>query len=201
MSIRPYTPVMPHSFYGSLMINGNPSAIGTKVIAVDSDGNDITYELYITTEEGWYGGHSAVQKRLVVNEPVTGTTIHFLVELVPNSGVFAYADQTYEFKSGDLTELSLTATGELPEEGKASIVSVESPSEAQSGDIISISTNIRNDGGSDTIFAVLKDKDTSGVVGARTPIVMDSGSQYTFTWDSTMPNKKLSLLLEAGHEE
>ena len=193
--------VMPQMFYGSLTVNGQPAAIGTEMRAADQDGNDITYVPYLTTESGWYGGRSAFDIRLQVGKPIVGDIIHFLIELSSGSGLFAYADQTYEFQSGDITELGLTATGEVPQEGQAAIVSVDSPQEAQSGANIAISTNVRNDGGNDILFATLKDDDTNEIIGARTPMNMESGSQYTFTWDSTMPNKRLNILLEAGHEE
>lgn len=196
------TPAMPHAFYGSITVNGELAQIGTEIRAFDQDGNDITYEPYFTTEEGWYGGHSGLEKRFIAGEPIVGDIIYFFIELLPGLGVFGQADQTYEFKSGDVTQLNLSAVGETPQlEGYAVITGINAPTEAGAGENISVSSNVRNDGGEDAIFAYLSDTDTDEIIGNRQSAILPAGNEASFPWNLIMPNKQLNITIKAGHEE
>ncbi|MBA7502656.1 hypothetical protein ES706_01249 [subsurface metagenome] len=98
-------PSIPHAFYGGLNVYGpeHPSAIevprGTIVQAIVNE--DVCGSI-TTTEAGKYGGPEALDPKLVVQGDIgDGTTIYFYVNGVK-------ADQTWQFTSGDVTELNLT---------------------------------------------------------------------------------------------
>ncbi len=93
-------PVLPHSFYGTVTINGEDAPAGTVVSAVVSSGNgSIT-----TTTAGQYGGPGAADAKLIVQGTITdGATITFYVEGVSTG-------QTAIYHSGEVTELNLEAT-------------------------------------------------------------------------------------------
>lgn len=86
-------------------------------------------------------------------------------------------------------------------EGQAVISGINAPTEAGEGESVPVSANIRNDGGDDTIFAMMTDTDTNEVVGARQEIVLATGIEATFPWDIVMPNRQLNLRIDAGHVE
>jgi len=103
-------PPLPHAFYGTVDINGDPAPIGTQVEAqvegvVTGEGNPIT-----VTEAGKYGGPGGLDPKLVVQGEIEGgATVTFYVDGVA-------ADQTWEWHSGDVKELNLTVTSAPPGE-------------------------------------------------------------------------------------
>ena len=106
-------PPLPHAFYGSVLINGAPAPVGTRVEArgtgVERDvaGNPVT-----TTVRGVYGTANPFEPRLIVQGDIEeGTTLTFYVN--------GYSTrQTYPFKRGDVTELDLTVTIPAPWVGR-----------------------------------------------------------------------------------
>jgi len=98
-------PAVPHAFYGSVLINGNPAPVGTQIeargtgVLTGVEGNPI-----VTTEVGKYGSEDPLGPKLVVQGDIAdGTTIEFYVN-------GHKADQTAEWHSMAIEELDLTAT-------------------------------------------------------------------------------------------
>jgi len=96
---------IPHAFYGDIKINGEPAPVGTIVeargdgVKVGLEGNPI-----MTTEVGKYGTEGYGGAKLVVQGDIVGNTVlSFYINGEP-------ADQTYTWKSMEITRLSLTAT-------------------------------------------------------------------------------------------
>ena len=105
-------PPLPHAFYGTVEINGEPAPVGTVVeargegVLTGIEGNPIT-----VTEAGKYGGPGGLDPKLVVQGDVeNGTPIEFYVNGVraecydPAAGEWV---DTYPFESGAVTELNL----------------------------------------------------------------------------------------------
>jgi hypothetical protein len=103
-------PPIPHAFYGTVEINGDPAPIGTTVEArgegvVIGEGNPIT-----VTEAGKYGGPNPSEPKLVVQGDIDeGTTLTFYVD-------GEAAEQTAEWHSMGITELDLSVTISIPTE-------------------------------------------------------------------------------------
>jgi len=111
-------PPIPHSFYGTVEINGAPAPVGTQVeargagVQTGVSGNPIT-----VTQAGQYGGPGGFDPKLVVQGQVAnGTPIEFYVD-----GVRAQCavpggtwQESYPFSSGAVTELDLTPSCNLP---------------------------------------------------------------------------------------
>ena len=96
---------LPHAFYGTVEINGNPAPIGTQVeargegVVTGIAGNPIT-----VTEAGKYGGPGGLDPKLVVQGDIEeGASLTFYVNGLA-------ADQTAEWHSGEVTELNLTVS-------------------------------------------------------------------------------------------
>ncbi len=97
---------LPHAFYGNITINGEPAPIGTKVeargqgIRTGISGNPI-----LTSEVGKYGSESALGVKLIVQgDEIEGNpTIYFYIN-------DHQADQTYTWKSEEITRLDLSVT-------------------------------------------------------------------------------------------
>ncbi len=99
------TPSLPHSFFGTLTINGSPAPAETIVEARGSNvltgiaGNPLH-----TTEKGRYGRSDRLGSKLVVQGNITqGTALAFYINGTA-------ADQTAAWQSGGLSELNLSVT-------------------------------------------------------------------------------------------
>ena len=106
-------PALPHAFYGSVEIDGEPAPVGTKIEAYEADGDRIRVGLegnpIITTEAGKYGGSGPMDVKLIVQGDVPdGTPIAFKVD---GAGAECYVDgewgDTFPFEAGGVTELDL----------------------------------------------------------------------------------------------
>jgi len=98
-------PPLPHAFYGEVEINNSPAPVGTQV---EARGTGVLTPIednpIVTTERGKYGGPGGLDPKLVVQGDIPdGATITFYI-----AGVVA--DQTWEWHSGEVTELNLTVT-------------------------------------------------------------------------------------------
>ncbi len=93
-------PQLPHSFYGTLEINGQDAPIGTVVKAKFSE---LEFSTYTTTEAGKYGDNATSDYFMVIWEGLhSGDIISFYVNGVDTG-------ETYLFESGGgPTELNLT---------------------------------------------------------------------------------------------
>jgi len=96
-------PPLPHFFYGSVTVNGDPAGVGTKVeargtgVAIGVDGNPVT-----VTSAGIYGTSNPFEPRLIVQGDIDeGATITFYISGAP-------ADQTAAWHSGETTRLNLS---------------------------------------------------------------------------------------------
>jgi hypothetical protein len=102
---------LPHAFYGSLEINGNPAPKDTKVEAKGTgveatEGNPI-----YTGESGYYGSEDPLGSKLTVQGSIAeGATIEFYVDDVK-------ANETAIWHTGYITELPLTVTTTAPAGG------------------------------------------------------------------------------------
>jgi hypothetical protein len=95
-------PDIPHAFYGSVTINGNPAPDGTKISARVSKGDIIQTQNPVTTINGEYGtGNSPYL--LVQGYGIRGATITFYV----NNEV---AEGTATFSSGAISRMNLSIT-------------------------------------------------------------------------------------------
>ena len=82
-------PVIPHAFYGTVVISGQPAAVGTVIEAREENGNRIRVGLdenpLTTTIVGEYGGSGVFDVRLVVQGDVEdGTPLAFYVNKAIN---------------------------------------------------------------------------------------------------------------------
>jgi len=96
-------PALPHSFYGTVKINGSPAPTGTRVeargegVVTGIDGNPTT-----TTVRGIYGTSNPFEPRLIVQGDIDdGETITFYVNGTSTG-------QTAEWHNGETTELDLS---------------------------------------------------------------------------------------------
>jgi hypothetical protein len=108
-------PMLPHAFYGSVTVEGQPASAGTQVeargegVTVGVVGNPLT-----TTVAGFYGGAQAFDAKLVAQGAMQeGAAITFYVNgLLAECAVPGGAWQgSYPFASGGITELNLRASG------------------------------------------------------------------------------------------
>ncbi|MBA7701079.1 hypothetical protein ES703_109810 [subsurface metagenome] len=97
---------LPHSFYGDIIIEGEPAPIGTVVearcqgVTVPLGGNPI-----MTSEVGKYGSESGLGVKLIVQgEGIEGNPI---ISFYINGHL---ADQTYVWQTGEITRLDLSVT-------------------------------------------------------------------------------------------
>lgn len=84
--------------------------------------------------------------------------------------------------------------------GFATIVSVNYPSMAYIGSIITITVEIRNDGIPDELFSKVVDIDTGGVIDRIINRVRNDRTMI-FIHELIMPDKDWHLRIDAGHEE
>jgi len=105
-------PALPHAFYGTVQVNGEPSPVGTQVemrgegVQTGAGNNPI-----VITVEGVNGSADPLEPKLVVQGDIAeGATLTFHVNGVSTG-------QTAEWHSGEVTELNVAATieGSLPE--------------------------------------------------------------------------------------
>jgi len=95
---------------------------------------------------------------------------------------------------------TFTIAVEIPE-GFLKIVSFDYTKSATPGETIDICWGtVQNQGGSDTVFLELVDKDTGEIVDSWSG-VLDAGETYDFVFIGTMPNRNWNLELRAGHIE
>lgn len=100
-------PALPHAFYGSVTVNGDPAADGTQVSATVDSGDILATQNPVTTVGGSYGVDSP---RLLVQGDITpGATITFYVKDVEVEGVTA----TFEAGGGP-TRVDLGVTISRP---------------------------------------------------------------------------------------
>jgi len=101
-------PAMPHTFYGTLVINDIDAPIGT-IVEARVEGVINTVDNPITTDEiGKYGGPDWPAQNLAVQGTITpGATITFWVQR-PTDTARHQADQTAEWESMKVEVLNLT---------------------------------------------------------------------------------------------
>jgi len=105
-------PALPHAFYGTVEINGSPATAGSEV-EVRGEGvqTGVGNNPIVITVAGSYGSSNPLEPKLIVQgDIVDGAILTFYVNGVPTG-------QTVEWHSGEVTELNLTATGEIPPPG------------------------------------------------------------------------------------
>jgi len=99
-------PDIPHAFYGSVTINGNPAPDGTEISARVSKGDIISTQNPVTTINGEYGtGNSPYL--LVQGYGIRGATITFYVN-------GEEAEGTATFSSGAISPMNLSVDIEVP---------------------------------------------------------------------------------------
>ncbi len=99
-------PKLPHSFYGTAEVKGDPVPNRTTIVA-KVDGEE---KGSITTDNGSYGGPGGLDKKLrVQNVQEPNATIKFYINNIP-------ANENATFKSGEISNLNLTwnIPGQIP---------------------------------------------------------------------------------------
>ncbi|RLJ08593.1 MAG: hypothetical protein DRP12_00060 [Candidatus Aenigmatarchaeota archaeon] len=81
------------------------------------------------------------------------------------------------------------------------ITNISSPSSAHAGDSLSVSVDVKNTGSDGTIWCRLVDTYDDSEIGIRQESYLASEEIKTFSWVITMPNRDLTVRVEAGHEE
>ena len=95
---------------------------------------------------------------------------------------------------------TFTIEVEMPE-GFLKIISFDYTKSATPGDTIDICYGtVQNQGGVDSVFLELVDKDTGEIVDSWSG-VLSAGETYDFLFRGTMPNRNWNLELRAGHIE
>jgi len=102
-------PPLPHAFYGTVEVNGSPAPVGT---VVEARGEGVLAGVgnnpIVITVEGRYGSEEALKPKLIVQgEIAEGAPVTFYVNGVSTG-------QTTGWHSGEVTELDLVVTGEVP---------------------------------------------------------------------------------------
>jgi len=102
-------PALPHAFYGTIVVNGSPAPVGTQVEARgEGVQTGVGNNPIVITVAGSYGSSNPLEPNLIVQgDIVDGAILTFYVNGVPTG-------QTFEWHSGEVTEINLTATGEVP---------------------------------------------------------------------------------------
>jgi len=105
-------PALPHAFYGTVEVNGSLAPAGTQVEARgDGVQTGVGTNPIVVAVGGSYGSSNPLEPKLVVQGDIAdGTTLTFYVNGV-SSG------QTAVWHSGEVTELNLAVTGEVPPPG------------------------------------------------------------------------------------
>ena len=109
-------PVLPHAFFGSIVINGSSAPVGTQIEARGANVlSGIESNPLTVAEAGRYGGSGAFAVKLIVqgNKIANDTPISFYVdgtkaECAVRGGVW---QSSYPFRSGVVTELLLRVGG------------------------------------------------------------------------------------------
>jgi len=104
------TPVVPHNFYGTLTINGNPAGTGTRIKGmvggIDHTGNKTNPQTYLTSTEGQYGCLVGLDCKFGV-DCTQGEPIYFEIEKSPGSGNFFVTTQMASCDPGADTNLNI----------------------------------------------------------------------------------------------
>jgi len=143
-------PPLPHAFYGTVEVNGDPAPAGTEV---EARGEEIQTNVgnnpIVVVVEGSYGSSSPLEPKLIAQGNIAdGATLTFYVNGVSTG-------QTVEWHSGEITELSLTVTIEGPPPGATDV-----------SDIISntgVFINRVEAGSSDSLCRLIVDGGTVGL--------------------------------------
>ena len=99
----------------------------------------------------------------------------------------------------DTREVIISALPAL-EEGQARIINVDAPVEGIVGETISVQVEVSNIGAVlDSFFVTLYDSAAGLIDESRSDI--STTTPKTFTFNFTMPDRLMWLIIEAGHEE
>jgi len=191
-------PPLPHAFYGTVEVNGDPAPAGTEV---EARGEGILTNVgnnpFIVTVEGSYGSSHPLEPKLVVqgDDASDGTGLTFYVNGVSTG-------QIAEWHSGEVTELSLTVAIEGPPPGTTDVSDIISDTgvfinrvEAGSSDdlcwliIDSDTVGLTRDGAALTEIKVIK----MGAPPALPTGASAVGSVYDFKPDGATFNPAISL--------
>jgi len=149
---------VPHAFYGTVEVNGDPAPVGTEVeargegVLTGVSGNPV-----VIIVDGEYGSlDDPFEPKLIVQGDIAdGTTLTFYVNGVATG-------QTAEWHSGEITEIDLTVTIEGPPPGTTEV-----------SDIISstgLFTEAVNAESSDSLCRLTIAKDTVGLINGDEPL-------------------------------
>jgi len=95
-------------FYGTSLMDGNPTPSGTIIEARIDD--EFAGKIN-TTNEGLYGGPDPMDGKLIVNSEQEGVTINFFMKKPGNNPDYVQASESVVFSHGEIIELSLTFPG------------------------------------------------------------------------------------------
>jgi len=187
-------PPLPHMFYGSLSIGGEPAPAGT---VVEARGTNVTTGIQgnpvSITVVGEYG--SASEPRLYVqgSNIKNGDIIEFYIN-------GAKANQTYQFQSSAITELNLTIASAPPPLPASFVVTdlTVSPAQVEPGETVTIEAEVTNSGGSTGDYtATLKIND---VIVDSISLTLDPGEDETVSFSIAKETTGTYLVQLAGLE-
>ena len=175
---------LPHAFYGTVTLNGQPAAAGTIVTATVNDGDCGSYT---TTVVGQYG-NLAQRDYLTVScfDLEAGDTIEFHI-----SGI--KADQTATFEvGGGPTELNLTAAGETAPLGviTESAAAVTTSSATLNANLVSL-------GPASSVDACFQWGTTTGYGNETTAEAMTAPGGFSSSLDNLSPGTTYDFRAEA----
>jgi len=155
--VLPPVPV-PHAFYGTVEVNGDPAPVGTEVeargdgVLTGVGGNPV-----VITIDGKYGSlDDPFEPKLIVQGDIAdGTTLTFYVNGVSTG-------RTAEWHSGEVTEIDLTATVEGPPPGTTEVTDIIS-----STGLFAEAVNAES---SDGLCRLTIAKDTVGLINGDEPL-------------------------------
>jgi len=155
--VSPPVPV-PHAFYGTVEVNGDPAPVGTEVeargegVLTGVDGNPV-----VIIVDGKYGSlDDPFEPKLIVQGDIAdGTILTFYVNGVSTG-------QTAEWHSGEVTEVNLTVTIEGPPPGTTEVSDIISSAGVFSEAVIAES--------SDSLCQLTIAKDTVGLINGDEPL-------------------------------
>jgi hypothetical protein len=187
-------PLLPHMFYGSVTIGGQPAPAGTVIEARgDNIETGIAGNPVACAVAGQYGSVSNPRLYVQGADVSDGDVIEFYIN-------GSRADETYAFQGGGLTELNLSVA-EAPASLPASFIVVSldvSPLQVEVGDTVTIEAEVTNSGGTEgTYTAILK---IDGVEKARKNVVLAPGEEKTVSFVISTEEAG-DYLVELGGEE
>ena len=183
-------PTLPHAFYGSVTVNGEPAAAGTVVTAKF---NGIERGSYTVQVAGQYGDRPT-SDHLIVQGVHAGDPINFYINGIDTN-------QTYEYQSGIVTELDLSITITTPTLATNPATSITTTSATLNGNLSSL-------GADSSVTVSFEWGTTTGYDNTTTPQIKNTTGSFSAGLSGLLPDttyhfrfKVFSLTTTYGADE